>query len=226
MKQNHEGVMKKLALFAVATAFGLSVLKAGNLTTVPPGYTSVHIRMMLLEQGATNTDARTTEFHFKNQQIGDDDILGLINDEFGTTYSVINGDQLALSNFWDGTFSVLDKNGNVLLADASANTNGDQYRLYFHSAGTVFSGSEATNHAGIFSVTDGSLHYRSGDGTNIFHLAGFTTVRDDSYDHDTNSTESFELTGGIGALSFPDYGLSGVLTGTAFGRGKDSAPTP
>jgi len=201
-------------------------MKASDLATLPPGYTSVHIQMALTEQGATNAASKSTEFHFKDQQIGDDDILGLINDEFGTTYSVINGDQLAVSNFWDGTFSVLDKYGNVLLADASSNTNGDQYRLYFRSAGTVFSGTEATNDARIVSVTDGSLHYRSGDGTNTFHLAGFTTVSDDYYDHYTNSAESYQLSGGIGVLSFPEYNLSGVLTGNASGRGTDNAPTP
>jgi hypothetical protein len=214
--------MKKLTLFTAVTALGLLGLNA----SLPPGYTSVHINMVLLEQGGTNETHHSTKFHIHHEQIGDDDILGLIDDEFGTTYSVINGDQLAISNFWDGTFSVLDKDGNVVLANASFNTNGDHYHLYFYATNTIYAATEATNHGSIFSVTDGSLRYRSGDGTNTFHLLGFTTVNDSYFDHDTNSTESYQLSGGIGSLSFPEEPLAGILTGSAGGFGKDNAPAP
>ena len=224
--------MKKLAIATVIAATGLLTLRAqpfprGNGSTLPPGYTSVHAFLFFLEQGNTNTDTNTdvTNFHLKQVNASDDFLLGLVNTEYGTSFSTTNGDQLVVSNIWQGTFSVLGKDGSVLLANASANTNGDSYHLYFHSSRPVYAGTQKTNNASSFAITDTHLYYSSGDGTNKLHLEGFTTV-DDEYFHDyTNSTESFQLSGGIGSFSFPDDGRHAVITGNIYGSGRDNAPS-
>jgi hypothetical protein len=238
--------MKKLALVAVVMSLGLLGLKADgygdggggyggygsgsdkDYYTLPPGLTSVHVDMVVLGQGATTETNGVTKFHLNSVNIHDDDILGLINNEYGTAFSVTNGDHLAVSNFWDGKFLVVDDKGNVLLGNASSNTNGDKYHLYFYSTNAVYAGKEATNYETKYSVADGFFIYNSGNGTNGFHLKAYTTV-DDSY-YNSNSAESYQLCSGIGHLSFPDNGtngaLSGVLVGSVSGDGKDDAPAP
>jgi hypothetical protein len=190
--------------------------RATNLTTV-------HINLFVLGQGGTNTSSSgVTTVHFKQSKLCDNDILGLINGEFGTSFSVTNGDHLAVSNFWSGNIMVLDRTNNILL-DTGSNTNGDQFQLGFSSANTVFSSTGTTNCLTKCSVTDGFLTYQSGNGSNSFSLEGFTTVND-SYCHGlSNSMESFQLSGGIGSITGTN-GVSGVLTGTACGSGKNNAP--
>jgi hypothetical protein len=223
--------MKRIALITAIAAVGLPGLRANpDLPTpgakLPPGYTSVHVSLNVLEQGTTNVTAKSLKFHFQRAHIGNDDLLGLVNDEFATSFSTTNGDQLVVSNIWDGKFSVLSKSGAVLLADASTNTDGDNYHLYFHTSRPVNAGVEKTNNASLFSVTDCHLYYESGNGTNRFHVEGFTTV-DDEYSHGyTNSLESFQLSQGIGSLSFPGDGSYGVITGFIYGWGTDNAPAP
>jgi len=215
-------------------AFGLSTLPAQPVTSntgfgagLPAGLTSVHLYLNILGQSTnTSTNGTSIAFHFTQSQIDDNDILGLINNEFGTSFSATNGDSLAVSNFWDGRFMVLGRNGNVLLANASFNPNGDHYVLGFSSTNTVFAGSITTNAGTKFSVSDGVLQYTSGDGTESFRLEGFTTVSDVYFGGLSNSAESFQLTGGIGSISFPTNGVSGVLTGNVSGWGKNNAPAP
>jgi hypothetical protein len=192
----------------------------------PPGLSSVHVNLSVLGQGGTNVVDSTTIVHFKQSTIDDNKLLGLINSEFGTSFSATNGDHLAVSNFWDGKFIVLGQDGTVLLANASANTNGDHYVLDLSHANAAYASIETTNFETKFSAMDGILHYESGDSSNSFRLAGFTTVSD-TYSHDfTNSTESFQLSGGIGHASFGTNDVSGVLTGSVYGSGKDNAPAP
>lgn len=194
-------------------------------SALPSGLTSVHVDLFVLGQGNTTTNNGVIQVHFKQSRIDDNDILGLINDEFGTSFSETNGDHLAISNFWDGKFIVLGRTNNVLLADASSNTNGDHFRLGFSSGKTVFASTETTNCETKFSVVDGFLNYESGNTSNSFTLEGFTTVNDAYFNDFSNSAESFQLTGGIGSISSSGTnGLSGVLTGTVSGSGKNNAP--
>ena len=69
----------------------------------PPGLTAVHFNLSILGQGETNVVTNflgtATVTHFQQARIDDDDILGLINKEFGTSFSATNGDHLAVSNF-------------------------------------------------------------------------------------------------------------------------------
>ena len=225
--------MKKFVLFATLISLGfirlnaqLPFMRASN--SVPSGLTFIHIYTVVLGQANTNTNGGPVSFHFTQSTITDNDILGLINDEFGTSFSTTNGDQLAVSNFLDGKFIVLGPTNNVLLDDASSTANGDYYQLNFSSANTVLASREATNFTTIFSVTDGSLNYVSGDGSNSFHLEGLTMISDSYFNGSSNSTESFELTGGIGSISFPGSSdnVSGVLTGNVSGSGQNNAPAP
>jgi hypothetical protein len=226
--------MKKLVATTVIAIVGLLKLSNNSIAWededdfgfgLPSGLTSVHINLSVLSQGKTNTVDGTTFVHFKQSKIDDGDILGLINNEFGTSFSETNGDHLAVSNFWDGQLIVLGKTNNILLANASANTNGDHFQLGFSSANTVFASTATTNCLTKFSVADGFLKYESGDGSNSFSLEGLTTVNDSYFHGLSNSVESFQLSGGIGSISSTDTnGVSGVLTGSASGSGKNNAP--
>jgi hypothetical protein len=227
--------MKKLVLTTVIAIVVLLKLPANSFawddddhfgSAPPPGLTSVQINLFVLGQGGTNTTSNgVTTVHFKQSRIDNDEILGLINNEFGTSFSKTNGDHLAVSNFWDGKFIVLGRTNNILLANASSNTNGDHYQLGFSSANTVLSATGTTNCVTKFSVADGFLIYESGNGSNAFTLEGFTTVNDTYFHGLSNSIESFQLSGGIGSISSSDTnGVSGVLTGNASGSGKNNAP--
>jgi hypothetical protein len=225
--------MKKIALFVIIAALGLQGSRADNDTNMPapspalpPGFTSVHLDLMMLEQGTTNRTPGTTRLHFKTTRFTDDDLLGLINDEFETTYATAKGDQLVVSNIWGGDFSVLSEDGNVLLANASLNTNGDQYHLYFQTSQPVRAGVLKINKSSLVSVTDGDLSYSSGDGSNTLHIEGLTTVDDELFFKSTNNKESFRLTKGTGSKNFPDDGSYGVIRGEIYGRGKDNLPVP
>ena len=226
--------MKKIVVATVIATVGLLKLHADSFSwgegfgsEAPPGLTSIHVDLVILGQGSTNVSTNATDsvttVHFKQGKIDDNTVLGLINDEFGTSFSATNGDYLAVSNFWDGKFIVLGRDGTILLQNASSNTNGDHYALRFTYTNSVFAETEKTNFEAKVSVMDGFLHYESGDGSDSFHLKGFTSVND--IYNGTNSTESFELSGGIGSASFSETNrVSGVLTGSASGSGKDNAP--
>lgn len=199
-----------------------------NNSVTPPGLTAVHFNLSILGQGETNV---VTNFlgtavvtHFRQARIDDDDILDLINTEFGTSFSVTNGDHLAVSNFWDGKLIVLGRDGTNLLANASKGTTADSYVLDFTYSNVVSASIVTSNFESKVSVMEGFLNYKSGNGDESFHLEGFTTVSDSW--HGTNSAESFQLSGGIGSASFGTNGVSGVLTGSACGSGRDNAPAP
>jgi len=223
--------MKKIALFVMVAALGLQGSKADNVTnqpppgpTLPPGFTSVHLDLMMLEQGKTNRTAGATRLHFKTSHFTDDDVLGLINDEFDTAYSTARGNQLVITNIWGGDFSVLSMDGSVLRANASLNTNGDQFHLYFQTSRPVSAGALRINKSSLVSVTDCDLSYSSGDGSNTFHVEGFTIVDDELSYKPTNNRESFRLTKGSGNLNFPDDGSYGIISGEIDGKGKDNLP--
>lgn len=229
--------MKKILVSTVIAIVGLLKLHADGFTwesgdygfgdrgpVTPPGFTSVNIDLSVLGQGNTNVVTNflgtATVVHFKQARIDNDEILGLINNQFGTSFSETNGDHLAVSNFWDGELFVLGRDGTNLLAVASSG----HFVLDFTHSNVVSASTTTTNCESKFSAMDGFLNYESGDGSNSFHLEGFTTVSD-TY-RGTNSAESFELSGGIGSASFGTNGVSGVLTGNASGEGKDNAPAP
>ena len=188
------------------------------------GLTIVHISMVVLGQSTNSTNGEPAAFHFTQSTIADNDILGLINDEFGTSFSTTNGDQLAVHNFFDGKFMVVGATNNVLLGDASTTANNDHYQLNFSSTNTVSATMESTNAMSMFSVTAGSLNYESGNGTNSFHLQGLTMINDIFFSGSGNGVESFQLTGGIGSSSFPGStnDMTGVLTGNISGFGQNN----
>jgi hypothetical protein len=201
---------------------GLPFTQGQSVQGANSGLTIVHISMVVLGQAATSTNGGPMAFHFTQSAIGDNDILGLINDEFGTLFSTTNGDQLAVRNFFDGRFMVLGPTNNVLLDDASTTPNNDHYQLNFSSTNTVSASQVTTNATTIFSVTAGSLNYVSGDGTNSFHLQGLTMINDLFFNGLGNSMETFQLTGGIGSSLFPGStnNMTGVLTGNISGFGQ------
>lgn len=227
--------MKKLALITVAVTvtvtLGLLKLNAkdnnqGIGSSLPKGLTLVDISLVAIDQGGTDTNTNNgkTVAHTAQTKINNNDILSLINTEFGTSFSTSGGDRLVVSNFWDGQFMVLDKTGNVLLANASSNTNGDHFVLDLTSTNTAVSGKISANSGTKVSLTEGMLNYTSGDGNSSFQLIGLTTVKDSYSNGLSNSMESFELSNGVGSIS--DTNGSGLLTGSVSGKGKDNVPAP
>src|SRR5579862_7898615 len=98
--------MKKLTVTTVIAIAGLLTLSANSFSrgdddgfgfgfgfksAPPPGLTSVNINLFVLGQGGTNTCTNgVTTVHFKQSKLDNDDMLSLINDEFGTSFSRTN----------------------------------------------------------------------------------------------------------------------------------------
>src|SRR5215469_12781867 len=122
--------MKKIVVTTVIATVGLLALAMSSFAweneddggfgfsfcpPAPSGLTSVNINLFVLGQGGTNTTTNgVTIVHFTQTRLDNDDILALINDEFGTSFSRTNGAHLAVSNFWAGQLIVVGKTNNIL----------------------------------------------------------------------------------------------------------------
>jgi hypothetical protein len=126
----------------------------------------------------------------------------------------VSGAQLAVSDFFTGTFTVLDKTNGVVLADASDSTNADDYELYFDYDNYIYSYSDKGSNETYGYVTVSYFDYENANDTVYFDIDGSATV---NYKYtDNKDTESFKFSGvGDGEYN----GNEAVVTGTAKGRG-------
>ncbi|MGA2787838.1 MAG: hypothetical protein ABSF60_09955 [Verrucomicrobiota bacterium] len=98
----------KLIILAASAAF---VLNAS--AKLPSGYESVVLKATVV----TESNAKLVK-----TKITSDDMLSLIDNEFGTSYAKQDGGkgyQLVSYGLSDEEFAVIDKNGNIVLENAS-----------------------------------------------------------------------------------------------------------
>jgi hypothetical protein len=163
---------KMLMAVAMAGLAGLSLQ-----ASMPNGYGPVSIKMTGLAQNdpviKTNGSTVTAKVTLAKIKITNKDILGLIEDEFG---ALPDGAQLTTA-IMSSHFTVLDKDGNVLISNASSHTN--SYALGFEPGGSpIISGMESesptTAIAKIKYNMLGEFYYSNGTGSEGFMVIGGT----------------------------------------------------
>jgi hypothetical protein len=203
---------KLLSAVAVAGLLGLSVHAAG-----PVNYDIVNVKLTLLVQTNDTEKGSTEKFNVNKIKLVTKDVLNQIALEFPSNAAAItaSGAQLAVNDFFDGTFTVLDKNGDVVLADASDSPTNDDYELYFDYDNYVDTGSETDSKETENYTTVAYFYFENALDSSYFSLDGSATV---SYNNKgVKETESFKFSGaGDGEIN----DLGAVVTGTAKGSGK------
>ena len=212
--------MKLLVAVAVAGLLGLSAHAAPSANFSP-----VKIKLTALVQ-APDTGTSTIKFNVTKIKITNKEVLGLVEDEYGDSFPA--GAQLVVDNFWDGLFSVLDKDGAILRADASNGVGDDAYELYIGEiVNRVFTGSGTDTKETFKYTMVGNFFYQDSvgqlGGGDFFGVTGFTTVNDSFNFNSETSKESFKLEGaGNGRLS----GDNAVVSGKVSGSGKNNVLPP
>jgi hypothetical protein len=205
----------KLIILAAAAAF---VLNAS--AKLPSGYESVVFNATVL----TESGAKVVQM-----KITTDDILTLIDNEYGTHYAVKDGGKgYQLVSYGvgddfdsgDDIFAVLDKNGTVVLADASFDGLSDYY-LYLYP----YDGSEwVDSHTGEnynYTVPQVEVYYNSSDDEDSFFVTGLMTDKVNW----TSDSENYSVKNGQGSIDFNDEGIYGVImNATVSGSGTDVYP--
>ncbi|HEX3855868.1 MAG TPA: hypothetical protein VHY30_01060 [Verrucomicrobiae bacterium] len=200
--------LTKLTVLAATAAF---VLNAS--AKLPSGFESVKIKATILtENGAKVVKTKITN----------DDILALIDTEYGTSFSKANGGkgyQLVAYGLYEEEFAVLDKNGNVALSDASSDTN-EFYSLYIYPYNDDNWVESYKGEKYNYTIPDVSLTYNSSDDEDFFYVDGLMT---DKVDWNTYN-ENYSMKNGQGSISFNDEDVFGPITGSVSGSGKDVYP--
>jgi hypothetical protein len=208
--------LTKLTILAATAAF---VLNAS--AKLPSGYESVVIKATVMtENGAKVVTTKITT----------DDILTLIDQEFGTSYSKQHGGKgfqlvsQGVGYAFDGEydiFSVMNQNGVVVLANASF--SGAYYELYlypYNDSNWVesYKGDKYT-----YTVPSVELYYRSGDDNDTFNVYGTMT---DNVVWGTIYSENYSVKNGQGSMYFIDVTtIRGPVTGASIsGSGTDVYP--
>ncbi len=204
--------MKKFKLLAVATVAGLLGLTAQAAST---GYIPVNIKVTGTFQTNNTTSGSTTKYNVIKVKITTKEMLKYVATEFDTTFP--SGSKLVIDAFWGGDFSVLDKNGNVLLANASSNSEvDDNYSLYTDYDNYVYTGKDTDSSTTYKYSTIGYLYFENGNDSLDFEIYGLAKVND-SYPSGGGYNQSFKLTGADDAY----FGSNGVASGSMNGSGKD-----
>ncbi|MGA2789135.1 MAG: hypothetical protein ABSF60_16575 [Verrucomicrobiota bacterium] len=195
----------KLIILAASAAF---VLNAS--AKLPSGYESVVIKATVVtESGAKVVKSKITT----------DDILTLIDTEYDTSYAKKDGGkgyQLVSYGLYEEEFAVADKDGNIVLTNASS--DGDDYRLYLdaYNDDNWVESYKGANYN--YTIPDAELYYNSADDNDSFYVDGLMTdkVNWDSYN------ESYSLKSGQGSIYFDDEGIYGpIMSASVSGSGKD-----
>jgi hypothetical protein len=208
---------KILAAVAVAGIVGMSIQAA------PAGYCSANIKATVLSQNdsvvTTNGTTITAKITTEKVKITNKDILGLIADEFG---SLPDGAQLVTYGY-GSDFVVLDKDGNVLISDASSSVT--SYRLYVDSDNYVVAGKASSSPTqmtqGIKETVCSVLRYNNWNGSSWFMIAGVANVNVSMKLTISTATlkESYKFTG-FGEGYMDGYDI--VIPSAKFsGSGKD-----
>ncbi len=205
-KERNKMKLTKLIILAATAAF---VLNAS--AKLPSGYESVVFNATVLtESGAKVVQTKITT----------DDILTLIDNEYGTSYAKKDGGkgyQLVSYGVGDEELAVLDKNGTVVLTNASH--NGDDYYLYvdpYESDDNWVESYKGENYN--YTVPEVEVEYNSSDDSDSFFVTGLMTakVNRDSYN------ESYSVKNGQGTIYFDDEEIYGtIMNASVSGSGKD-----
>lgn len=196
---------KILSAVAVAGLLGLSVRAAA-----PVNYNIVNVKLTVLIQ--TNLESSDKIIKIK---LTTKDLLGAIADEFPSNAAAItaSGAKLAVDDFFDGEFAVLNKTNGIVLADASTSTNADDYELNFDYDKYVYDYSSSGSKETYNYVTVADFNYENATGTSFVNLKGSAAV---NYKYATKDTESFSF---FGAGDGEFNSNTAVVTGTAKGAG-------
>lgn len=209
--------LTKLTILAATAAF---VLNAS--AKLPSGYESVVFKATVLtEKGAKVVTTKITT----------DDILTLIDNEYGTSYAkkdggkgyqlVSHGVGYAYSGE-DDIFAVMDKNGTVVLANASFNiVTPDAYYLYLYPYDDSNWVESYKGENYNYTVPQVEVFYNSSDDNDSFYIYGLMTdkVNWSSYD------ENYSLKNGQGSIDFSNEGIFGpIMNAGVSGSGKDVDP--
>jgi hypothetical protein len=212
--------MKKLTLMAVIAVAGALGLSARATTISNVDLVTVQATVTL-PNDPTET-SKSVKFTVTKVKVVTKDVLGLIDDEFGTTFANTNGTQLAVDSFADGEVEVLDKNGNILNGDASE--DGDDYDLGidFNTSddNSVATGSETDSKSTATWTTSSEFFYDSADDESFFDVDGLTSVTQTFDDTKEITSESFDISG-FGNAEINDN--EGIITGAEVkGSGKNN----
>lgn len=188
-------------------AVGLMGLSAQ--AALPVGYGQVNVKLIATIQTNSTFNGINVKYRVTKVKIINKDVLSLIGKEFNLSFT---NAQLAVSTFWNGSFSVLDKNGNVLVANATS-SNSDNYQLYIKHGNDTYTGTAGSS-ASVYNYnTVGWFFYTDAGATNYFQVYGLANVTDTQ--KSTGSTESFKLTGADnGNFNGNNMVVSGTITAT------------
>jgi hypothetical protein len=197
--------LTKLTILAATAAF---VMNAS--AKLPSGLESVVIKATVVtESGAKVVKTKITT----------DDILSLIDNEYDTSYSKQNGGkgyQLVSYGLYEEEFAVADKDGNIVLENATS--DGNDYEL---SLDPYYDDNWVRSYKGqnsSYIIPEAELYYNSADDNDSLYVDGLMTdkVNWDSYN------ESYSMKNGQGSISFEDEDTYGpIMSGTVSGSGKD-----
>jgi hypothetical protein len=199
--------IKLMSVIAVAGFLGLTA-RAASVS----GSDAVTVKATIMLQTNNTETSKGEKFNVTAVKITTKDILTLVSNEFDTAFPV--GAQLGVDSFFDGQMEVLDKNGTVILADAS--TNADGYDLVINVNAEIRTGSDTDTAETDDYTTISSLTYDSADEESFFDIAGSATVKDSFNDTKETDSESFDLSG-VGMAAVNNH--EGLITGTVSGKG-------
>jgi hypothetical protein len=205
--------MKRSQILVAVAVAGLLGMSAR--ASLPDGYSSVKIKLTALMQAPTTTTTSSAKYNITKVKITNKEMLNLIATEYDV--SLGDGSQLVLNNIWSGYFSVLNKDGAVLIGNASYTPFESNWELRMFIDNYVYTGksSSSSTKYSYDAITD--LSWTDGDDFNYFDVYGETTI-DDSY-KSSGSKESFKLNGADNGQWMGD---SAVVSGTVSGSGKNN----
>jgi hypothetical protein len=203
--------MKRSQLLVAVAVAGLLGMSAR--ASLPDGYSSIKIKLTALMQAPSTSTSSSVKYNTTKVKITNKEVLNLIATEFST--SLGDGSQLVLNNFWSGDFSVLNKDGAVIIGNASSNE--DSWELYTDYDNYVDTGKSTSSSTKYSYTAIGYLYWQDGAGYNYFEVYGEASV-DDSY-KSSGTKQSFKLNG---ADNGQWNGDSAVVSGSVSGSGKNN----
>lgn len=199
--------MKKLTLLSAVAVAGLLGFSARAAT--PVDYDIVTVKLTV----TVSTNISEDVSKLVKIKVTTKDILAQIATRFDETFPA--GAKLAVDEFFDGEFAVLDKDNGVIIADAS--TTSDDYELYIDYDTYVYGYTDVNSKEKYDYSVESTFDFENLTGTDDADLEGTASVKE-TYS-DAKDSETFSFTGsGEGKLN----GVSAIITGTVTGDGPDN----
>jgi hypothetical protein len=204
----------KMSQLAVAVAVAGLLGVSARASSLPDGYSSVKIKITALMQADDTTTSSSIKFSTTKVKITNKEMLNLI----ASTWDISLGDgaQLVLNNIWSGQFSVLSKDGAVIIANASSYDDSD-WTLYTTVQTRVYSGKETSSSLTENYDAIAGFYWQDEFDENYMSVYGPSTI-DDSY-KSSGTKESFKINGGGNGYWMGD---SAVVEGKVSGKGKNN----